>query len=213
MPKKVDLVGQVFGKLTVVAMAPGAFARPDGSLLTGAEAICACGTRKTFKPCNLRSGSTVSCGCVAVAVSKARAARQRKESIVLANPAEYQAWEAMHWRCKRDPHYVGRVTVCAEWSGRNNGSFARFLTHIGRRPGPGYSVDRFPNGAGNYEPGNVRWATWGEQARNKSSAVILTLNGESMNLIDWCARLGLKITTARGRLKRGWPVERALSAA
>lgn len=45
-------------------------------------------------------------------------------------------------------------------------SFSEFLAHIGPRPGPDYSVDRI-NNDGDYEPGNVRWATRSEQMRNR----------------------------------------------
>lgn len=64
-------------------------------------------------------------------------------------------------RCKSDLpqvaiHYKHRgVTVRPEWQG----SFLVFLAHIGPMPeGHRIGVDRFPNLAGNYEPGNVRWA-------------------------------------------------------
>lgn len=55
------------------------------------------------------------------------------------------------------------VQVCAQW--RN--SFPAFLADVGARPGPGYSIDRWPDNNGDYTPGNVRWATASEQQRNK----------------------------------------------
>jgi len=45
--------------------------------------------------------------------------------------------------------------------------FAEFLAYIGRRPSPEYTLDRFPNNDGNYEKGNIRWATRKEQANNR----------------------------------------------
>jgi hypothetical protein len=45
-------------------------------------------------------------------------------------------------------------------------SFQHFLGTLGERPA-GKSLDRYPDPYGNYEPGNVRWATRKEQAANK----------------------------------------------
>lgn len=84
---------------------------------------------------------------------------------------EYGIYKLMLKRCSNpnDSHYHrygGRgIKVCDEWKGR--GGYSRFLSHVGRRPSPKYSVDRINNN-GNYEPGNVRWATKHEQAANTS---------------------------------------------
>jgi hypothetical protein len=90
------------------------------------------------------------------------------ESHSAKNTAEYLAWCNMKSRCtnqkRRDWKYYGGmgVTVCERW--RN--SFANFLADMGRRP-PGTSLDRYPDNNGNYEPGNVRWATKIDQIQNR----------------------------------------------
>lgn len=84
----------------------------------------------------------------------------------------YHIWTMMKWRCENPTHigykhYGGRgIQVCEAWRDPTEG-FQRFLTHIGPRPSPQHTVDRYPNNDGNYEPGNVRWATGEQQAANK----------------------------------------------
>ena len=53
--------------------------------------------------------------------------------------------------------------MCDEWIL----SFFAFFSHIGQKPTPKHSIDRIDND-GNYEPGNVRWATAKEQMNNTS---------------------------------------------
>lgn len=65
---------------------------------------------------------------------------------------------ADQWR-----HYGGRgITVCERW----RWSLYAFAEDLPPRPGPGYTLDRIDVN-GNYEPGNVRWATHSEQMQNK----------------------------------------------
>jgi hypothetical protein len=82
----------------------------------------------------------------------------------------YRTWDKMIQRCtnKNDDHYSyygGRgINVCERWR-----KFENFLADMGERPigpGRGFTIDRFPDKNGNYEPGNCRWATWKEQMNN-----------------------------------------------
>jgi hypothetical protein len=105
-------------------------------------------------------------------------------------------------------NYGGRgITICPAW--RNN--FETFLAHIGRRPTPQHSIDRFPDNNGNYEPGNVRWATAGEQANNQRSNRLVTFNGQMKTTAEWSRLTGIHQVTLRDRLDTGWSVDRALT--
>jgi len=78
----------------------------------------------------------------------------------------YVCWQDMLARCHRESHrwfshYGARgITVCEEWL-----SFENFYADMGDPP-PGLSIDRI-NVNGDYEPGNCRWTTPAEQARNR----------------------------------------------
>jgi len=79
----------------------------------------------------------------------------------------------MIMRCYSKKHpgykdYGGKgVTVCDEWRDPDTG-FEAFFSYIGEKPKPKrlYSLDR-KDPWGNYEPGNIRWATDEEQANNQ----------------------------------------------
>src|SRR6516164_8465491 len=76
---------------------------------------------------------------------------------------EFRAWLAMKSRCKRHPHYLRMgTTVCPEWEK----SFEIFFAELGMAPTPAHELDRWPNPDGNYESGNVRWATKKQQRAN-----------------------------------------------
>lgn len=67
---------------------------------------------------------------------------------------------------KSYPDYGGRgIKVCDEWKNfRNYQSW--ILQNLGDKPTQGHSIDRIDND-GNYEPGNVRWASRIQQVHNR----------------------------------------------
>lgn len=118
---------------------------------------------------------------------------------------EYKAWRGMSIRCARSDYASRGITVCQEW----RLSYIAFRAHVGKRPANKYSLDRIDND-GNYEPGNVRWATAQEQQRNTRQNVPVSLHGTSRTIAEWAETLGLKYATIRGRLLRGHSPEHAL---
>ena len=122
--------------------------------------------------------------------------------------AEYRAWRNMWSRCGA-PYPNCRpwlhVRVSARWE-----TFEAFLLDVGRRPTPLHSLDRWPDRAGDYEPGNVRWATRSQQNRNQRRARELTFRGRTRHLFEWADLLKLNPSTIKNRLDRGCTVADAL---
>jgi hypothetical protein len=93
-----------------------------------------------------------------------------------ARSPEEQALRSAHQRCtnpknERYHRYGGRgICVAPEWTAGEDmlEGVLRFMEHIGPRPSPVHSLDRIDND-GNYQPGNVRWATAKQQANNRSN--------------------------------------------
>ena len=125
----------------------------------------------------------------------------------------YQSWCCMKRRCY-DQNFAGYsrygargITVHPTWID----SFQKFLNDVGERPTKDHSLDRFPNKNGNYEPGNVRWATAKEQSNNKTTNRLLSFRGEERTVSQWADGLGISDKALRDRIKRGWSLEEALS--
>jgi hypothetical protein len=121
---------------------------------------------------------------------------------------EYNCWNSMMVRCRstKSKRYGGRgIKVCERWQ-----TFENFYADMGPRPTENHSLDRI-NNEGNYEPSNCRWATWTQQARNKSNCHVLTVGSESFTIAEWAERTGIGKTTIRERIRRGWSPERATS--
>lgn len=126
---------------------------------------------------------------------------------------EYRAWVEMKRRCynKRRKNYKlygGRgISVCDRW----RYSFRAFLSDVGYAPSLQYTLDRI-NTDGNYEPGNVRWATIREQANNVRHNSTATVFGTTKSASDWARDTGKHPATIRYRLRSGIPDAEAITA-
>ena len=168
---------------------------------------CDCGTVSEVFSGNLANGKSPSCGCVTRSVFAARWVTHGRSHTV-----EYETWARMIARCENPnnesfPNYGGRgIKVHPAW----RSSFDDFFAHVGPRPGSGYSIDRFPDVNGNYEPGNVRWATPTEQCRNRRSNRFHTIDRESKTIAEWAELAGVSPGTISRRIRAGFAPERML---
>lgn len=203
----IDLSEKVFGRLTVRFK--------DGVKSNGAVkwcCACECGKITSVDSNALRSGHTMSCGClgrennIKAITSYGYTKRGNYHPL-------YTTWGQMRHRCnspgfRQFNDYGGRgISVCDRWSGRDG--FANFVSDMGERP-EGHTLDRIDND-GNYSPENCRWATQSAQHCNTRVNRFVQAFGESQTISTWSKRFGVGHQTITGRIARGVDPEIAVT--
>ncbi len=212
--RRLDLVGQQFGRLTVVALAE------IKDRHTFFLCQCSCGTKRVVLGTNLQSGHTQSCGCLNKdsirdqgnkwRASPAFARRTVYQKHGKYKTTTYRSWIAMKGRCLNPrshaySQYGGRgITVCERWL-----VFENFLADMGERP-KGLSIERRDNDKG-YHKKNCYWGTRKQQMRNRSCTLRVDWEGQLVPLSELCEQLGINYRTAYARLADGKTLEEVLS--
>jgi hypothetical protein len=192
MPRKRDVLRQRFGSLVVVEECGRS---PSGKIIYRCK--CDCGGETKAIAGNLFSGNRKTCGCSHYRHGKLATDGQK---------GAYSSWKAMRFRCSsrhRKHHRYVRLGYCSRWE-----SFEAFYSDMGDRP-PSMTLDRIDNDKG-YFPGNCRWATRVEQARNTSHTKPMSFVIQSIDLWQscqgitqkqFCKNIGVSPTTLRRWIK------------
>lgn len=108
---------------------------------------------------------------------------------------------------KKYKDYGGRgIRIYEPWIN----SVEKFAMYVGPRPSIVHSIDRIDNN-GNYEPGNVRWATRKVQANNQRTNRLICIDGDTKTVTQWAEILGITPQAIQYRLKNGWSLKDCIS--
>jgi len=197
----IESAGERFGRLVVTAIFPG----KKGAV---AKAKCDCGGEWEGPLNSLRKKTTKSCGCMA---------RKKTNNGIkthgMSKSPEFKIWAAIKTRCFNEnthsyKNYGGRgITLFDPWVN----DFQAFYAYVGPRPSNNHSIERSDNSAG-YVPGNVSWQTKKVQANNNRRNHLVTIDGVTKNMMQWCALYNRRYHTVYERItKCGWDVKSALT--
>ena len=192
------LVGKKFGRLTVLEPS---YRNGKNASIKGWKCICECGNITYVDTNNLvaKKSFTASCGCM----RKEKATKHN-----LSGTKIYKALTAIKGRCNNPKdaeykNYGGRgIGLCEEWS-REDGFKNFYDWSIKNGYDEGLTIDRIDNNKG-YSPDNCRWTTRKVQQNNRRANRYITIGNETHSLTEWCDIKGIKASTVRDRLKRGW---------
>lgn len=201
-----DLTGRTFGRLTVIALC--GFRRCGIHREAKWKCLCTCGNYTVVGASGLKTGSSKSCGCLAIELTSKR---NKTHGYATCPPHPmYQSWVHMKIRCnnkndKRYASYGGRgIRICKRWM-----VFERFLDDMGQTWKLGLQIGRKDNN-GNYCPENCAWENRFEQCNNRRNTRLLTVRGNTMTFAQWEKHLGLNGGLISSRIRRGFTPEDAI---
>lgn len=208
MKRYTDLAGRRFGRLVVVEP----FGRDKNNRAIIWKCRCDCGNVHHARSSSLNAGEVQSCGClqrdIASQVNLTHGLSDREGY----NNRIYRIWRNMKQRCS-NPNaakfelYGGRgIKVCDEWLDYE--PFHDWAMASGYRDD--LTLERVDRD-GRYEPGNCIWASYKTQARNTGQNNLVTYKGETLPLVQWAEKAGIRYSTLRSRIFiYGWSVEKAI---
>lgn len=197
--------GIKYGRLTIVEEKEK-YISPKGYPQRRVLCKCECGNTHICTLNNLKNGSTKSCGCY-----QKELASRTKSTHGMSGSRPHSIWNQMIMRCHNPKsrgfkNYGAKgITVCEKWK-----TFEGFWEDMSNGYKDNLTIDRINNSKG-YSKSNCKWSTPREQQNNRSNNRKFTFDGETLTMMQWARKTGLKRQTIESRLRRGWTVENALT--
>lgn len=190
--------GDKFGFLTVIKEGERIYL-PSGQSNRTMYCKCRCGNFKNVRVMHLTRGRIKSCGCI------------KKTQKGLSKHPLYSVWKGIIERCEgrveKSVLYKEKgINICDEWLNYEN-----FYYWAIDKYSKGLHLDRKNNYLG-YSPENCRFVTPVVNQNNKENTRFINYNGKEYPLMILVREKGLfrHKDTIRGRLKRGWSIEKAI---
>lgn len=208
MRKKIQLIGKIFTRLTVISSYPK---KENGQ--TQWVCKCSCGKELVVTTSDLNSNGVQSCGCL------------NRENVIKRNTIHgyskrnhkhplYDTWAGMNARCSNKNHiaykYYGQrgISVCDEWK-KTPVKFIKWAKANGWKKG--LTIDR-KNNEKNYSPENCKISNMHEQLQNTRRTKQIEFNKKTLSLTDWSKQTKINRNTLYSRIfKHNWPIDKALT--
>ena len=166
--------------------------------------LCDCGKVKQVDSSKLIHGVIKSCGCFRRDYFTTHGATKNYETT-----PEYSSYQSAKKRCQnkngKDFNSYGGRGIEFKFN-----SFEEFVAEVGLKPSPNHSLDRI-NTDGNYERGNLRWATKSAQTRNRRNTTLLSACGKTQSMADWAEEMSLSYDMLKRRRLLGFCDECAIT--
>lgn len=126
----------------------------------------------------------------------------------------YRIWHNMKTRCYLETapnykYYGGKgIKVCNVW--RYN-FYAFYYWAVDNGYSNNLEIDRINNN-GDYELNNCRWVDKYIQNNNTKKNKFITWKNKTQTIAQWAKEYGLYSSLVAIRLRRGWSIEKALTA-
>lgn len=189
------MVGNRYGRLVVLRRSG-----TDKWRQSIMECQCDCGSIAQIIQGSLKTGRSLSCGCL-----QREKLSERNYKHGQSFTPEYRTWAGVKNRCTnpKSEHwdcYGGRgITMSQEWMD----SFEVFLSDMGVKPFLKAEIDRINNEFG-YFAGNCRWTDKITNLGNKRNSVFITYNGETKNVSQWEKEKRVSPGLFKNRKRAGW---------
>lgn len=175
---------------------------------------CECGNVKEINMRKVRELRTLSCGCLTHTQSNHKGHKSSKHPL-------YKILKGIHTRCYNKnneayPRYGGvGITICDEWL-KDRGAFVKWGLENGWKRGLEIDKDIIPKKLGIspniYSPEMCMFVTRKENCNARKSNVMLTYDGKTQNMMEWCTELNLPYAVISLRIsKLKWSAEKALT--